>query len=368
MIYFDNAATSRYKPLASVLTGLKFSVKSANPGRGAHKDAIDAAIAVEETREILSEHYGGMNVVLTKNCTEAICAAIRGLKLRGEAVLSPFEHNAVLRTLERESKNGLRSVFLSPEANGEITVKSVEKAITSATKLVVLTKMNNVTGRTVDETEIGKFLKSKRILFLLDVAQAAGHIAIDPKYCDVIVSSGHKGLHGPAGTGFFAYKKQIRIEPLLTGGTGSGTLSLKQPENYPDGFEAGTQSAANFAALGKAAEWTFHNEGRIAEKLHRLSFALYEGIEKIPNTVLYSVKDAPLVTFNVAGKTSNEVAELLSERYCIAARAGLHCAPLTHKFLGTEKTGAVRASVGLNNSLREVRKLIKAVREISEMP
>ena len=35
-------------------------------------------------------------------------------------------------------------------------------------------------------------------------------------------------------------------------------------------------------------------------------------------------------------------------------RAGLHCAPAMHTWLGTMKTGAVRASVGIYNTLEEM--------------
>ena len=38
----------------------------------------------------------------------------------------------------------------------------------------------------------------------------------------------------------------------------------------------------------------------------------------------------------------------------IAVRAGLHCAPAIHTWLGTLKSGAVRASVGIYNTEQEM--------------
>ena len=51
-----------------------------------------------------------------------------------------------------------------------------------------------------------------------------------------------------------------------------------------------------------------------------------------------------MVTLNIAEMDSAEVAMILDEEYGISVRAGGHCAPLMHKALGTEKTGAVRFS------------------------
>ena len=68
MIYFDDAATSRYKP-PCVIKAVNDSLKhSANPGRGSHRDAIKGAMTVEETRFAISKHANAKraNVVFTK--------------------------------------------------------------------------------------------------------------------------------------------------------------------------------------------------------------------------------------------------------------------------------------------------------------
>ena len=55
---------------------------------------------------------------------------------------------------------------------------------------------------------------------------------------------------------------------------------------------------------------------------------------------------------------------ILDEKYNIATRGGLHCAPLAHEFLGTTKTGAVRISIGFFNTKKQINKLIFAIKEI----
>ena len=66
-------------------------------------------------------------------------------------------------------------------------------------------------------------------------------------------------------------------------------------------------------------------------------------------------------TFNIKGLDSSMVANVLNEKYKIAVRAGMHCSPLIHKKLGTEKLGAVRVSLDYNNEFYEIDFLIKAL-------
>ena len=61
--------------------------------------------------------------------------------------------------------------------------------------------------------------------------------------------------------------------------------------------------------------------------------------------------------------TSSEVADALSRRG-IAVRGGLHCAPGAHRYLGTLRRGAVRASLGHANSFEEVDQFLAALRDI----
>ena len=72
---------------------------------------------------------------------------------------------------------------------------------------------------------------------------------------------------------------------------------------------------------------------------------------------------AGIVSFNLNDLGSSEVADAYNRRG-IAVRSGLHCAPGTHRFLGTLRRGAVRASIGYDNSFEEVEAFLRATREI----
>ena len=67
----------------------------------------------------------------------------------------------------------------------------------------------------------------------------------------------------------------------------------------------------------------------------------YDQVKEIPGVTLYGdfsgEERSPVVTLNIAGMDSAEVAMILDEEYGISVRAGGHCAPLMHKALGTKK-------------------------------
>ena len=55
---------------------------------------------------------------------------------------------------------------------------------------------------------------------------------------------------------------------------------------------------------------------------------------------------------------------MLDKDYGIAVRSGLHCAPLAHRYFGTEKLGAVRVSLGWGNPKNDVETLLLALHKI----
>ena len=71
-----------------------------------------------------------------------------------------------------------------------------------------------------------------------------------------------------------------------------------------------------------------------------------------------------IVSFSASGTDSNSFADILSSDFDIAVRGGFHCAPLLHKFLKTDKTGLVRASLSPKNSAAELDAFLFAVRSI----
>ena len=370
MIYFDNAATSRYKP-KHVLKAVKNVLKhSANPGRGSHDEAIRGAMTVGRTRDEVLRFVGAKraNVVFTKNCTEALNLAILGTAKPGAHVVTTvLEHNSVLRPLYMLQKEGLISLSVVEGAGGKITAQDISKSITDKTYLVAVTGMSNVTGFAPPLAEIGEVCVKRGVKLLVDGAQALGHLPLsfDKIGIDLLCGAGHKALHGMMGSGFLVYSKRIFIDPLLYGGTGTESDNLYQPKDPPESLEAGTLNLPAIAALKEGIKWTKAHFKEVNDRIAALSRFLHEEVKKMGYEVR-SVAGSPILSFALADADSGLIADILNQEYGIAVRAGLHCAPLIHKALGSDKNGLVRVSLGANNTMREAKHLLFALRDIKE--
>ena len=369
MIYFDNAATSGKKPTcvrSALLSALKHS---ANPGRASHSAAIRAAEIVEETRETVAAFADckKSNVIFTKNCTEALNLALLGsARLGGHVVTTIAEHNSVLRPLTMLSKEGLISLTIVKGKDGMLSEQDILEALTPKTYLVAVTAMSNVTGYAPPLSKIGAICSSRGIKFVVDGAQALGHIPLSMDTCgiDFLCGAGHKGLQGVMGSGFLVYRKSFFLTPLTYGGTGTESNNLKQPADPPESLESGTLNYPGIAALGAGIRWTEKHFDYINEKIRKISLFLHEELKEHGFPV-YSVAGSPILSFLIRNTDSGVIADRLDKEFGIAVRAGLHCAPLIHKELGTAEQGLVRVSLGYQNTMGEAEKFLKALKHIA---
>ena len=369
MIYFDNAATSGEKPhcvRSALLDALR---RSANPGRASHSAAIRAAESVEETRELIASFVDckKANVIFTKNCTEALNLALLGTaRLGGHVVTTVLEHNSVLRPLTMTERESLISVTYVKGKHGIVTEEDILAALTPKTYLVAVTAMSNVTGYAPPLKKIGELCANRGIKFAVDGAQALGHDLISMDECgiDFLCGAGHKGLLGVMGSGFLVYRKRFFVTPLLYGGTGTESNSLKQPADPPESLESGTLNYPGIAALGAGIRFTQKHFKRINDGIKEISLFLHDSLKEAGIPV-YSVPGSPILSFLIPGTDSGTVADVLDREYGIAVRAGLHCAPLIHRELGTTESGLVRVSLGYQNTMRQAKKLLRTLRVIA---
>ena len=111
-IYLDNGATSFPKPKDVAEAVYKYMTEvGANINRGGYEAAYDLEGTVFETRQMLTDMFGGSdckNVVFTKNITESLNVVLKGFLKPGDHVLcSSMEHNAVMRPLVQLQKQGV---------------------------------------------------------------------------------------------------------------------------------------------------------------------------------------------------------------------------------------------------------------------
>ncbi len=371
MIYFDNAATGGRKP-DPVLTALSAAVKvCANPGRSGHKLSLACATLVEDCRNALNGYFNGYGfdrVVLTKNCTEALNIALFGVLKKGDHVVTTcMEHNSVLRPLEHLKQAGIITYDVCTlDHTNNISPHAIQKLLRKNTRMVIVTTASNVTGAMPPLREI-KALLPPSVLLLCDGAQGGGHFPLRMQELgiDLLPIAGHKGMMGVQGSGALLFSERVDPSPILYGGTGSMSLSLDMPDFYPDALEAGTLSFPAVVSLLEGVRFLILHAPQLQNRLTSLTAYTLQGLQKIPSCTLYStLNPCGIVAFALKDLSSEHVAELLSSRYGIAVRGGLHCAPLMHEGLGSLDDGLVRVSFSHFNSEREIDKLFQAVEEI----
>lgn len=371
MLYLDNAATTFQKPLC-VYTAMDYYTRfcSANAGRGGHRASIAAAEKINDTAEQLAELFNidnPMQIAFTPNATYALNMAILGTVQNAHTVLTCMEHNSVLRPVDKTCSY----TMVGADKNGYVNPADMEKAIRYDTKLIICTHVSNVCGVIQPIEEIGAIAKKHNIPFLVDTAQGAGSVDIDVKKCNIsmLVFSGHKGLMGPMGTGGIYVNENAMPEPVITGGTGSQSEKLSQPDFMPDMLHSGTLNTPAIAALGTSVDFIKkHGVNNILAHERELTEILVSELKNMNGVKIYGADNISIkngtTAFNIDNISSGEVSDILSSEYNIAVRGGWHCAYYAHKALGSEKEGAVRVSFGFFNKKADVYKLIDAVNRI----
>ena len=369
MIYFDNSATSLIKPdSVKRIVAKAMSSLTANPGRSGHNLSQKVTSAIFETREKLKTffHAEDYEIVFTKNCTEALNLAIFGCLNAGDHVICTcYEHNSVLRPLRYLRGVGIDTTIVEDDLSS--VGENIEKYIKSNTKMIITNCVSNVTGEICDISKVGEICKKHGILYLVDGAQSSGHLDVDIEKCniDMYAFAGHKGLLSITGVGGLVVKKGLNLKPIIYGGTGTMSENLEQPNDLPEGLEAGTIPSIPIISLGAGIEFLMKNFENIQKIEQKLSKYMLNSLKKLKFLEIYSKEDSLNVfSFNMQGIDSSELANILNEKYDICVRSGLHCAPLVHKKLGTLKRGAVRVSIDFNNTMEEIDYLITALKSI----
>lgn len=372
--YFDNSATSFPKP-ESVYKCVEKAVRlyGANPGRGGHRMAVEASQAIYETREKVASLFNIKNplqIAFTYNSTYALNFAVKGAVPKDSHIITTsLEHNSVLRPVfyEKDENNAHVSI-IEPSEDGNIHSEDIIAAMKPDTKAVVLTHMSNVTGTIIDLLPITTEARKRNILTIVDVSQSAGFLDIDVEEMkvDILCFTGHKSLFGIQGTGGIYIREGIPFSPIIEGGTGSFSKMKRQPHSMPEALEAGTLNTPGIVSLGAGIDF-INSIGleNIRKHEYSLTEKFIEGIKNIEEIIIYGPeKRGPVVTLNIKGVDSGDLAAYLDEEYAILTRAGIHCAPLAHESMHSGENGGVRFSFGYFNTEEDITYAINTLKNI----
>lgn len=383
-IYFDNACTSYPKPASvpEAMTNYITSIGS-NINRGCYDIAYKTEEIVFETRELLNELFNGddsRNVVFTKNITESLNFIIKGLLKPGDHVLvSSMEHNAVMRPLVQLSEYGVTFDRIPCSIDGSMDAATVTPLIRSNTKAIIMLHASNVCGTLLPIKEVGQLCSDHKLLFILDSAQTAGVFDIDmtAMNIDALCFTGHKSLLGPQGIGGFILKNHMisKLNPLISGGTGSISHTELVPEFMPDRFEAGTPNIPGIIGLNASLKW-IKNKGITNIRKHEMALTkhmleelilLEKSTDRIKIVGKRDISSrSGVISITASSDELSDIGYKLEQKYGVLTRVGLHCAPSAHKTLNTFPTGTIRFSFGPDNTHDEVDFAIRSLKELLE--
>lgn len=376
MIYFDNAATSGKKP-EPVREAVQRALRelSVNAGRGGYAQSQKAAEEIYLCRKKIKDMFHceeETQVAFVPSCTFAANYVLKGCLKRGDhLIVSSMEHNAVARPALSLKKEGVEvEVAEVIFGDSEATLRSFANKIKPNTKMIFTVHASNVNGHILPVAEIGALCQHNGILFGLDAAQSGGVLPIDMQQMqiDYLCLAPHKGLLAPMGTGVLIARKPLE-KTVIEGGTGTESLQLRQPAQLPERLESGTLNLPGILGISAGIDF-LRRRGR--EQLLRQEMevhkSLYRGLSQTAGVRIYSPDPfrtdcVPVLAFNMANASSEETADYLASHH-VAVRAGLHCAPLAHRSLGTIDGGSVRLSSGWFNTQAEAQRVVALLKNM----
>lgn len=378
--YFDNSATTFPKPeeVYSFMDEF-YRENGVNVGRGQHKLASKASFLVDETRKLLLEilHCKNKGVVFTSTATEGINLVLQGREWKENSIvyISPFEHNAVTRTLfHLKDRYGLKIKTLAfNKEKIEYDLEQIKADFKEENPdVIICSHSSNVFGIVAPVEKIVEESKKYGAFNFIDMCQTAGLIDLNVgnENIDAVVFAGHKTLYGPLGVSGVVMKKDIDLKPLIYGGTGVESANQNMPDIFPIKYEGGSHNILAISGLNASLKWLknigieniYKREKEIFNKLISL-LKTYENIEIVGYR---EVKEqVGVVSCVFKGYAPDEIGQVLSDMD-IAVRTGLHCSPYAHEFFGTFPAGTVRLSISYFTTDDELNKLKVALDYIRE--
>lgn len=375
LAYLDNAAMALKPDCVIEAVDNYYSKLGVNVHRGVYKLSYEATDLYEESRGTIAKfiHADFDEVVFTRGASASLNLVASSYGMSNicegdEIITSELEHHSSHMPWSNVAKiKGAKVVYIPLDKEGRITVEGFKKVLSDKTKVVALTYVSNVMGYVTPIEEIIKIAHQHGAIVSVDAAQAVPHMKVDVKKldCDFLSFSGHK-LCGPTGIGVLYGKKDLldKMPPIEFGGDMADTV-MKDSMTYKDApykFETGTPIIAGAIGLASACKYLDSIGLDTIEKYeYMLKCEALKELKKIDGIVIYNETcETGIISFNIDGVHPHDAASVFDKNE-VCIRAGHHCAQLTTSWLNT--IGTVRASFYFYNTLADVEKFVKSVKE-----
>lgn len=378
MAYFDNAATTYPKPECVYdFMDSFYRASGANAGRGNYEQAKSASMLIDETRTMIQTllHCPAKQVVFEPTATIALNMIIQGNILCGarNIYISPFEHNAVTRTLHHFEESGDINI-LELSVNRNELAYNIDKIRYQFDEIkpdmVIVSHASNAFGVIAPIEHIFALAKEYGARTLADMSQTAGLVDtnVGLESFDYAVFAGHKTLYGPTGISGFVMSPDAVFPAVLFGGTGFDSANQNMPDSLPQKYEAGTLNISGIAGLHAALKWILETGvesiWNIEQKHRKRLLEILDNYDFIH--AIGADCDNPyvgIVSCIMDDISSDSAGNIFNERG-ISVRTGLECAPIAHRFINTYPAGTVRFSVSFFTNDKDFEELVAALDDI----
>lgn len=362
-VFFDNAATT---PMAPEVIDVMTDIMKNHYGNPSSQHSFGRATRsiIETSRKKIANFLNTSpgNIFFTSGGTEADNMAIKcGIKDHNitHAITSKLSHHAVLHPLEELEKSGvIKLSYVEVNEKGQVSLSNLKELLESHPRTFVsILHANNEIGTIQDITAIGDICKEHNAIFHSDTVQTMAHYRYDLQKINVdfIAASAHK-FHGPKGIGFVYISDNIKISPLLSGGS--------QERN----MRAGTENLIGIAAISHAMEMAYEKMEEETEYIKGIKSHMIAELKKhIPQVKFNGMCDDidnSLYTVLSCSFTETPIAEMLLfnlDIKGIACSGGSACTSGSNKgshviqeINPNSKRPSVRFSFSKYNTIEEV--------------
>lgn len=278
-IYLDYNASTPVDPRVLNVLIQELKEEVGNPS-STHFHGKRCRQRLETSRKLIAQflQVKPHEIYFTSGGTECAASLIQGIlrkKTNCHVISSSTEHSCVYETLKETEKRGAQVSFLGSGEYGAIQPENLESAIQQNTGLICLMAVNNETGVKTDIASIASIALKNQIPFIVDgVAWLGKEKILIPEGVSAVFFSGHK-IHAPKGIGFFYCRSNVKLVPLMQGGSQEGN------------YRPGTENLPGIVALSEAISILNQHQDEHISHMKQMRDRLENAIlDKLPNVII----------------------------------------------------------------------------------
>jgi len=372
-IYLDHASAMPVDPRVFEFAKKYIKDSFGNPS-SLYNLGQDAKEAVDTARKKVTDLINAeseKSIIFTGSATESNNLAIRGTAYRnikdGKEVLSSIiEHISVINPMKDLQKNGWAYNTVPVDKYGIVDLNAFKKMINKNTVVTSVMYANNEIGTIQPISEIAKIVHEKGHFLHVDATAATGRIPIDVQKDGIdLLTISSNDMYGPRGAGALYVKPGVKIQSVMLGG------------GQERGLRSGTENVFAIAGMGEAARIAKEEMGKESPRLQKIRDKLIQEITKIDESYLtgHPTNRLPHHASFRFSHIEGESILLNMDMYGIQIATGSACSSKTleasHVLLAIglkheEAHGSMVLTMGRSNSLDQVPKIVKSVKETVE--